>query len=101
MMSRRARKIHHFFWVVICLIGNAFQVYWISSQYFRYDISTNVQLLTPDRIDLPHVTICFDLRYAIKWSAMSREKRISVLRMDGENIYGHLDPEENITLADI
>lgn len=95
------RKFHHFFWVVVCLIGNVSQLYWISSQYFRYDISTNVQLLTPDRIDLPHVTICFDLQYAIKWSAMSREERISVLRMDGENIYHQLDPEENITLADI
>lgn len=101
MFSRKARKFHHIFGMIICLIGNIIQLYWISSQYFRYDISTNVQLLTPEKIDLPSVTICFELVRVIKWAALSREERVSLLTMDGASIFEQLNPEENITIRDI
>lgn len=102
MMPRMTRKLHHFFWVIVCLIGNAVQLYWIANQYFRYEISTNVQLLTPDRIDLPVVTMCFDLIRVIKWSAMTEEERQSVLISDGEYIFPQLiEKEGNITIRDI
>lgn len=101
-MSRNTSLCHHLFWLFVCLIGNAFQLYWISSQYFRYDISTNVQLLTPDRVDPPVVTMCFDLIRVIKWSAMSDEERMSMLKVDGNYIVPQLEEQEgNITIKNI
>ncbi len=102
-MSRMTGKFHCFFWVIVCVIGNIVQLYWISSQYFRYDIATNVQLLIPDRIDLPVVTMCFDLIRVIKWSAMTEEERNTILQIsDEEYIYSQLtEKKENITIRDI
>lgn len=101
-MFNKIQKFHHSFWVINCLIGNVVQLYWISSQYFRYDISTNVQLLTPDRIDIPTVTMCFDLIRVLKWSAMTEPERQSVLIADGQNIFSQLeDLEGNYTIRDI
>lgn len=83
----RVSALQHYLWSFLCLIGNIVQLEWISSQYFRYDISTNVQLFTPDFIDSPSLTMCIDMHRVIKWSNLSQEMRKNLLTQNGVSIF--------------
>ena len=68
-------------WFTICSIGLLVQGYQISSEYFSYDISTNVQLTTPDDIEVPTIIFCTDLIQLIKWHEMTQQERKLVLHL--------------------
>ena len=79
-------------WMIFCLVGNVFQVYHISSQYFAYGINTNVQLAVDDILELPTLTLCFELSQVVNWTDLTREERVEILSapemfgMKGKNI---------------
>ena len=45
-------------------------VYQISDEYLKYDVTTDVQLVFPEILEKPTVTLCFSLFRAIKWDSL-------------------------------
>lgn len=77
-MERNTAKLT-VIWMIFCLVGNVFQVYHISSQYFAYGINTNVQLAVDDILELPTLTLCFELSQVVKWTDLTREERVKIV----------------------
>ncbi|KAI1292355.1 hypothetical protein HDE_07600 [Halotydeus destructor] len=61
------------FWLCLCLLGNAYQIYHLSDRYFDYDVSTTVNINYPENFEPPASTICFDLMGMVRMNeAMER-----------------------------
>lgn len=75
-------------WMLFCFCGNFYQVYHISSQYFSFTISTNVQLVVDDILEVPTMTLCFDLPQVVKWHSLSHEERVDILINSGPRMPG-------------
>lgn len=52
------------------LFLNILHIYQISDEYFKYDVSTDVQLIIPETTEKPTVTLCFKLDMVIKWDKL-------------------------------
>ena len=52
---------------------NILHVYQISDEYLKYDVTTDVQLIFPDILEKPTVTICFKLYRVVKWDSLKPE----------------------------
>lgn len=82
--------------MLLCLSGNITQVYHINSQYFRYAITTNVQVVIEDTILLPTATYCFSLVHVINWEKLTHEERVGILQDDlGADIYDYNVEDED------
>lgn len=66
-------------WMIVCLSGNMYQVHEISSQYFKFSIDTNVQLVVEDTIDTPSLTLCFTATQLLNWKETTHEERMKIL----------------------
>lgn len=60
-------------------MGVSVQVYHISSEYFAYGITTRVELIIKDNLEIPTMSFCILASYLFKWENMSKEERISIL----------------------
>ena len=88
------------FWMVFCFIGNVYQVYQISSQYFMFGITTNLQLVVEDVIEVPSITLCVELAVVMKWDQLTHDERFDILGTT--HFLGfHLDEETNETISEI
>lgn len=63
---------------------NIVHVYQLCSEYFKYDVTTNVQLFFPDQIEIPAVTMCFSIVETINWEKTSKEQRRKILMKDNK-----------------
>ena len=100
------KKVSHLkrglLWMILCLSGNFIQIYHISSQYFRYGITTNVQVVIEDMIMLPTATYCFHLLQVIKWHDMTHKERVGILQDEiGNNIFNYTVKEDEETVKGI
>ena len=57
-----------FVWFIVCLSCTSFQIYKLGSQYFQYDINTNVRLENAKQLIPPSAILCFETIYLIKWT---------------------------------
>ena len=95
-LSKRSEVRLLLLWMILCSIGHVCQVYHISSQYFKYGITTNVQVITEDTLMLPSVVFCFHLLQVTKWQDMTHEERLTVLRDEvGNDIFNYSVQEED------
>ena len=87
-------------WMVFCFIGNIYQVYQISSQYFMFGITTNLQLIVEDVIEVPSITLCVELAVVMKWEKLTHKERLHIL--GNTHFPGFdLDKETNETISAI
>src|SRR5688572_17412896 len=76
-------KLINFLWGLACLGGNLYQLHFIFNQYFQYEVSTNVQVYTPELIDMPTVILCMNTHKLLKWDNMTYDERKILLISDG------------------
>ena len=69
-------------WIILCLGVNCYQVYYLSSEYFSYEINTNVQLFVDENFEVPTMTLCFDLVHVMKWDKLTPEERRKIFLRD-------------------
>lgn len=67
-------------WIILCVSGNGFQVYNIASEYFSYQILTELQVVIPEDLDFPSFTFCFHLTQMLMWKDMSHDEMVTVLQ---------------------
>ena len=58
---------------LICAIMINVHIYQICEEYLRYEITTNVLLASPEKIEFPSMTLCVNIPEALKWEEMSPE----------------------------
>ena len=77
-------------WLMTCLLGNCFQFYHISSHYFSYGITTNVQMVTENNFTVPVTILCFDTLQVIQWHKLTHSERRKILQDDlGADIFDY------------
>src|SRR5690242_15610980 len=54
-------RIYRVSYASICVITFICQVISLSCQYFSYPVRVDIQLNTPEEVELPAISICFDL----------------------------------------
>ena len=79
-MITKKHKTMSLLWLTFCIIGNSINVHQLVSQYFRYQVSADVQFVMPDIIEVPCFVFCGTLKLMIKWSNTTREQRQILLR---------------------
>src|SRR5687768_15967137 len=94
-------KIFHICWATLCLIGNIYHLYCIFNRYFEYDVSRNVQIYTPELINVPAVIVCMNSYKLLRWDNFTNEETERLLKSDGfdggvkgEKIYSRLKGED-------
>ena len=67
---------------LICALLNILQIYQICEEYLRYEATTNAQIVIPEKIELPSMTLCVDIPPIFKWDKMSPklEKKLNKTR---------------------
>lgn len=75
-------------WLLICILGNAYQVIQISDLYFRYDVVTIVNIDFPKKMQSPAFTVCLYTVDIIKWpeAVKLRPQLITQLEADKVNL---------------
>ena len=69
-------------WLIMCFSGTSFQFYHVSSHYFSYGITTNVQMATEDYFTVPVTIICFETLQVIQWHKLTHNERLQILQDD-------------------
>ena len=85
---------------LICSLGNILHIYQICDEYFRYDVTTNVQVTVPENIVFPSITLCVDLMDSLNWSALSLDtrRRLIVSRYVPESVASVILKNSSVTL---
>src|SRR5687767_12159262 len=73
----------YFLWSIVCLMGNAIQLYWISNRYFQYQVTTSVHIYSPEEIDIPTQILCFDSFRLLNVDNMTDLEKRKLLISDG------------------
>ena len=60
---------------LFCFFVNILHIYYLCDEYFRFEVTTNVQIAIPDEITVPAFTICSRLFDAIKWEDLTHDQR--------------------------
>lgn len=55
--------------VWFCL--NVLHVYHLCAEYLKYDVTTDVQLIIPDVIEVPKMTLCYDKQRLVRWNKLN------------------------------
>ena len=63
-----------------CLLMNVLHVYQLCEEYFRFDVTTSIEIMIPDEVDMPALTFCANIAHLIKWENMTLSRRQKVLR---------------------
>ena len=83
-------------WFMICLSGTSFQFYHVSSHYFDYGITTNVQMATEDNFLIPVTILCFEVLQVIQWHKLTHSERRQILQDDmGNDIFDYEAGDED------
>ena len=88
-------------WMIICFAGNVYQIFEISSQYFMFGITTNLQLLVDDIVEVPSITLCVELSAIMKWGKLTRDQRLAILDLDFPGWEYNESHDDNQTIASI
>lgn len=72
-------KVLNLLWYLFNLAMNIWQVQKLCSNYFRYDVTTDVRLYTPDEIEVPTVYACFPTERMINWTSLPLHIKKKVL----------------------
>ena len=83
------RIIQHPFHL-FCILMNILHVYYLSDKYFRFEVTTKVQIAVPDELVIPSFTICSNLLSLMKWNELTLDQRRRLLT----------HPKTNESLAD-
>ena len=67
---------------LICALMNILQIYQICEEYLRYETTTNAQIVIPEKIEFPSMTLCVDIPAIFKWDKISPklEKKLNKTR---------------------
>ena len=69
---------------LFCFLVNILHIYYLCDEYFRFEITTNVEITIPDEIQLPAFTICSRLYDVIKWEDLTSDQRMKLFEgLDG------------------
>ena len=80
----------------MCLSGASFQFYHVSSHYFGYGITTNVQMATQDNFTVPVTILCFEVLQVIQWHKLTHNERRQILQDDmGNDIFDYETSNED------
>ena len=60
---------------LFCILMNVLHVYYLSDKYFRFEVTTKVQIAVPDELVIPSFTICSNLLYLMKWNELTLDQR--------------------------
>ena len=60
---------------VFCFLLNILHIYYLCDEYFRFEVTTNVEIAIPDEITVPAFTMCSPLFDAIKWEDLTSDQR--------------------------
>ena len=60
---------------LFCFLVNILHIYYLCDEYFRFEVTTKVQITIPDEIQVPAFTICYRLYDVIKWEDLSSDQR--------------------------
>ena len=84
-----------FLWLILCCFGCCFQIFHLASQYFSYEINTNVRLLFKKQVIVPSETFCFQTYFMIKWDTLRRNAIEEILDgvIDLQTVFNTNDTE--------
>ena len=68
-------KIRRNSFSLFCFLVNILHIYYLCDEYFRFEVTTNVQVAIPDEMQVPDFTICSYLFDVIKWENLSSDQR--------------------------
>ena len=60
---------------LFCFLVNILHIYYLCDEYFKFEVTTNVEIAIPDEIEVPAFTICSYLFDAIKWEDLTSDQR--------------------------
>lgn len=69
-----APKALKFVWLMVCLSCNMYQVGEISTEFFKYEVSTLITVKYPDNLLLPKLGICYNEIQLINWEELPKIK---------------------------
>ena len=75
-------EIFSFLWFAGCLGANIFHIYNLVYEYSKYEVSTDVQYVHPDVIQVPMTVYCFPAWRLIKFLEISKEEQLQLLRRE-------------------
>ena len=67
-------------YALFCLVMNALHVYQLCEEYFRFDMTTSIEIMIPDEVDMPALTFCADLANLVKWENITLSLKQKLLR---------------------
>ena len=73
---------------LFCFLVNILHIYYLCDEYFRFEVTTNVQIAIPDEVELPAFTICSQLFDVIKWEDLRSDQRKKLF----EGVEGYKPP---------
>ena len=83
-------------WMMMCLLGTTFQFYHVSSLYFSYGITTNVQMVIENNFTPPNTILCFETLQVIQWHKLTHSERLQILQDDlGADIFNYETSDED------
>lgn len=66
-------------WFVIVVFFNIFHIYYICSEYFKFEVTTIYGAVIPEYVELPALTLCFGLPGSFKWKNLTVEDNKKIL----------------------
>ena len=72
--------------ILLCLVFlmNIYHLFQISEDYFKYDVVTKVKLSLPKTLELPSISLCFELELSIKYHILSFDSWSKLIPNDEE-----------------
>ena len=75
-------EIYSFLWFAACLAANIYHIYNLIYEYSKYEVSTDVQYIYPDVINVPMTLFCLPVWRTIKFFEISKEELAQLLRRE-------------------
>ena len=69
----------------MCFLMNIINIYYLSVEYFRFDVTSDVRISVPEIIEIPSFTFCFDIADLINWENLTRSQKEKLLTNTGIN----------------
>ena len=75
-------EIFSFLWFAGCLGANIFHIYNLIYEYSKYEVSTDVQYVHPEVIEVPTTVFCFYLYKTLRLLEITKEEQLQLLRRE-------------------